>query len=87
MLYFHIATAILTFSTAILALYRPTFQIRKIFRLFTISSVGSGILLGLTPGHFTRAFCLRLGLYLILILATELKLNAKLSHLTRVDPL
>ena len=79
MLLLHVITAILTFFSGIFALFRPSLPIRTIFRLFTSLSLGSGLFLTLAPGHFTRSTCLRLGLYLLLILGTELTLHKKID--------
>lgn len=75
----HLTTAILSFLSAILTLYRPSIFKRTIFRLLTLLSLGSGFLLTLSPGHLNRTTCLRLGLYLILIIATELYLSRQLK--------
>ena len=52
-----------------------------LLRIATILSLSSGGVLALEPGHFTRAFCIRLGVYLLVIMATEYKLYRSLGQI------
>ncbi len=79
----HLATASITLLLCILAWLQPTHKIKIVFRVLTALSLGSGIILAIEPGHLNPAFCAKLGVYVLIIILTELKLRSQLkrSHL------
>ncbi len=74
-LYIHIISAIFTLSICLYAWFKPSLQIRSLMRISTFISVGSGVLLATDPTYLTRSFCVKLGLYLLVILLTEYRLG------------
>lgn len=83
----HITTASTTLLLCTLAWIHPTHMVQTILRVMAALSLGSGVVLALEPGRLTPAFCAKLGVYLLIIMAAEFKLRAHLANLTRVDPL
>lgn len=71
----HILTATITLSLCVFAWWQPTKQFRTILHFFTLLSVGSGFLLTLDPTVLTRAFCIKLGVYLLMIFLTQVRLS------------
>ncbi|MBP9669976.1 hypothetical protein KBD75_01095 [Candidatus Woesebacteria bacterium] len=79
MLITHIISAILTLFICLYVWFKPTLQLRSTLRLSTLLSVGSGLVLSMDPTYLTRSFCVKLGIYLLIILLTEYRLGKTLS--------
>ncbi len=74
----HIVSALSTLSICAYSWFKPSLQLRNILRISTFLSVGSGVVLATDPTYLTRNFCVKLGLYLLIILMTEYTLHRKL---------
>lgn len=72
----HILTATITLGLCVFAWWQPAKQLRTILHLFTLLSVWSGFPLALDPTVLSRAFCVKLGIYLLLIALTHLRLSS-----------
>ena len=75
MLLLHILATTITLLICAFAWFRPTQQLRSALGIFTTLSLLSGGFLALEPRVLTRAFCLKLGVYLLMIVATYLHLH------------
>lgn len=75
MLILHIMTAITTLASAILAISHRSWLIKYAFRLLTILSLSSGVVLAINTSGLTFSTCARLGMYLLIIMFTEYKLR------------
>jgi hypothetical protein len=76
----HIVTATTTLMISTIAWFRPTYTMRVTLRTTTALSVLSGMLLVFEPDQLTRTFCIKLGVYLLLIALTEYRLHKTLDQ-------
>ncbi len=83
MLVTHIISATFTLLICLYTWFKPTLQLRIILRLSTLLSVGSGVLLAMDPTYLTRSFCVKLGVYLLIIILTEYRLSRNLPSLSK----
>jgi len=74
---FHILTAAITLIICFYSWLRPSQLVQKVILGMTCLSLGSGVLLTLDPAHFTRAFCIKLGVYVFLIAITLYRLHTQ----------
>lgn len=80
MLLLHILTATVTLLICTYSWFRPTRQTSLVLNIFTILSLGSGVFLTLDASVLTRAFCIKLGVYLLLIALTRYRLDFFLKN-------
>lgn len=74
----HIISATLTLSLCLYTWFKPSLQLRNILRISSLLSIGSGVVLATNPTYLTRSFCVKLGVYLLIILMAEYTLHKKL---------
>jgi hypothetical protein len=79
MLITHILTALITLGSCVYAWYKPSLSIQKILNIFTILSLVSGEYVAFDHNLLNRATCMKLGVYLLMIGATQYMLHAKLK--------
>lgn len=84
MLLLHIISALTTLTTCVLAWIRPSKRMQTSLNILTILSLGSGLIVSLDQ-LFTRATCIKLGIYLVIIGSTKLMLRTKLAKANSVS--
>lgn len=78
-LIFHITTASITLLTCSYAWYKQSQSIKNILHFLSITSVASGVFIAINSTGLTPLFCTKIGIYLLMIISTQLMISTKLK--------
>ncbi len=77
----HILTGSVNLVSCAIAWFYPTVNLKKSINVLTFASLGSGIMLTTNPGYLTRAYCAKLGVYILFIATTQSRQSRTLAAL------
>lgn len=74
----HLLTALLTLLLSSYAWLKPSKKLQSVLVLLTLASLISGIFIHLDRGVITPTYCAKIGIYLFIVLSTQVMLHHKL---------
>lgn len=82
----HIISSIFTLLFCSYALYSPGKNVRNFLHLLTITSISTGVVTAFNTTGITTIFCAKIGIYLLMIISTQIILAKKINSKLILNP-